>query len=149
MPSDILNTELTDVQVGSYCMMDSEYLGVEHGGPRFLPALRIISSVISANHNGSATIDAGTKAIYVTPNAPPRVIDQDGSGISDISYSWDFGDEHGHLMFSAARRMSAGERVELIVSHCDPTVNLFNELWIVRGDDVIDRWDISLRGCCR
>ena len=147
-PADVLISELTDIQVGSYCMMDAEYMGVEHGGPVYPPALRMISSVISANHPGLATIDAGTKAVYVTPGAPAQVIS--GNVINnDLSYHWDFGDEHGHLTFSGQTVLNPGDRVELIVSHCDPTVNLFDELMIVDGEEVIDRWEIALRGCCR
>lgn len=146
--ADVQIPEVTDIQVGSYCMMDSEYLAVEHTGPQYAPALRMISSVISSNHAGSATIDAGTKSLYVTPGAPPRVID--GNILRQgVEYSWDYGDEHGHLILENNQTMLPGERVELIVSHCDPTVNLFNELWIVRDDEVIDRWEITLRGCCR
>lgn len=146
--ADLLIPEVTDIQVGSYCMMDAEYLAVEHTGPAYAPALRIISSVIHNHIPGHATIDAGTKAIYVTPGAPPRVIN--GNIINEkISYDWNFGDEHGHLIFAPEVQPALGERFELIVSHCDPTVNLFDELWVVRGDEVIDRWEISLRGCCR
>ena len=64
-------------------------------------------------------------------------------------YDWNFGDEHGHLLFSEAKVMHPGERVELVVSHCDPTVNLFDELWIVQQEEVIGRREITLRGCCR
>ena len=70
--ADVLIDEVTDIQVGSYCMMDAEYLAVEHQEVQYRPALRMLSSVISANHSGNATIDAGTKAIYVTPGAPPQ-----------------------------------------------------------------------------
>ena len=146
--ADVMIPEVTDIQVGSYCMMDSEYLAVEHTGPQYAPALRMISSVISSNHAGHATIDAGTKSIYVTPGAPPQVID--GNTIRQgVEYRWDYGDEHGHLIFADNTVMQPGERVELIVSHCDPTVNLFDELWIVQNDEVVDRWGITLRGCCR
>lgn len=147
-PADVLIPEVTDIQVGSYCLMDAEYLAIGHGSVNFQPALRMISAVVSANHAGHATIDAGTKAIYVTPGAPALVI-AGGQVQREFSYSWDFGDEHGHLLFPETVSLLPGERVELIVSHCDPTVNLFDELWIVRGDEVIDRWDIALRGCCR
>jgi D-serine deaminase-like pyridoxal phosphate-dependent protein len=108
----------------------------------------MLSSVISANHSGNATIDAGTKAIYVTPGAPPQVIEKEKIR-KDMVYSWDYGDEHGHLMFAPEISMRAGDRVELIVSHCDPTVNLFDELYIVKGEEVIDKWEITLRGCCK
>ena len=147
-PADVLIPEFTDIQVGSYCMMDAEYMGVEHGGPVYPPALRLISSVICTNHPGHVTIDAGTKAIYVTPGAPPLVICGDTIR-NEITYQWDFGDEHGNLIVPENVRFQPGERVELIVSHCDPTVNLFDELWVVKGDEVMDRWEISLRGCCR
>lgn len=147
-PADLLIPEVTDIQVGSYCMMDTEYLAVEHSGPAYAPALRMISSVISCRIPGSATIDAGTKSIYVTPGAPAQVI-ADGKVDSNFTYDWNYGDEHGHLTFPESFKLTPGQRFELIVSHCDPTVNLFDELWIVRDDEVIDRWDISLRGCCR
>ena len=145
---DVEIPELTDIQVGSYCMMDSEYLAVEHGGPRYAAALKMISSVISANHPGNATIDAGTKAIYVTPGAPAQVV-KNNLPCPGFSYDWDFGDEHGHLRFPENVSLFPGERVELIVSHCDPTVNLFDELFIVQKEKVVDTWKISLRGCCR
>ena len=146
--ADLLIPELTDIQVGSYCMMDAEYLAVEHSGPQYAAALRMISSVISCRIPGHATIDAGTKSIYVTPGAPPRVIDQTDFR-PGFAYSWDFGDEHGHLTFPPEVVMTPGERVELVVSHCDPTVNLADRLWIVKGEEVIDCWDIALRGCNR
>ena len=146
--ADLMIEEVTDIQVGSYCMMDSEYLAVEHTGPAFAPALRMISSVISCNHPGHATLDAGTKAIYVTPGAPPQVIN--GNTIDTcFAYEWNFGDEHGHLIFDPAKKLVPGERIELIVSHCDPTVNLFDELAVIKGEEVIDTWKITLRGCCR
>ena len=148
MQADIHIPEVTDIQVGSYCMMDAEYLAVDHGDINFAPALRMISSVISARTPGMATIDAGTKAIYVTPGAPPQVI-ENGIINKNFSYDWSFGDEHGRLTFPENITLSPGDRLELIVSHCDPTVNLFDELWIVKQDEVVDRWEISLRGCCR
>ena len=147
-PADVRIPELTDIQVGSYCMMDAEYLAVEHGGPQYPPALRMISGVISCHRPGHATIDAGTKALYVTPGGIPKVI-QGNTARQEFAYDWDFGDEHGHIMFPPELRLHPGDRLELIVSHCDPTVNLFDEIWVVRGEEVLDRWEISLRGCCR
>ena len=148
-PADLKISELTDIQVGSYCMMDSEYLAVEHAGPAYAPALRLIASVINCHRPGVATIDAGTKALYVTPGAPPRVIENNIIR-SDIAYDWSFGDEHGRLTYPAdAVDLAPGDRVELVVSYCDPTVNLFDEIYAVRGGEVVDCWPIPLRGCCR
>ena len=146
--ADLDIAELTDIQVGSYCVMDAEYLAVEHGGPRYAAALRMITSVISSHHPGMATLDAGTKSLYVTPGAPPRVID--GNELRENwEYDWSFGDEHGRLTFPVTEKLNPGDRLELIVSHCDPTINLFDSLYVVKGEDVLDCWPIALRGCNR
>ena len=147
-PADLNIAEVTDIQVGAYCVMDSESLAVEHGGPRSAAALRMITSVISSHYPGMATLDAGTKSLYVTPGAPPRVID--GNKIRPgWEYDWSFGDEHGRLTFPSEESLKAGDRLELIVSHCDPTINLFDEIYVVRGEKVLDCWPIALRGCNR
>jgi len=147
MSADLQIPEVTDIQVGSYCMMDAEYLAVDHGKMDVAPALRMISSVINSKIPGQSTIDAGTKAIYVTPEAPAQVIE--GNKIrTEYTYDWSFGDEHGRLTYPETICHKPGDRIELIVSHCDPTVNLFDELWVVKGDDVVDKWEITLRGCC-
>ncbi len=140
--------ELTDIQVGSYCLMDAEYIGACGDAVPFKPALRILSSVVSANHAGMATIDAGTKAIYVTPAAPPIRID--GMRLMpEWKYDWSFGDEHGRLTFQKDQSLRPGDRVELVVSHCDPTINLADKFYLVDNEEVIDCWPISLRGCCQ
>jgi hypothetical protein len=35
-----------------------------------------------------------------------------------------------------------------VVSHCDPTVNLFDVLFMTRGDIVMDMWPVDMRGKC-
>ena len=48
-----------------------------------------------------------------------------------------------------AARPGVGERIELMVSHCDPTVNLHDVLWARREGAIVDRWPVDLRGCCQ
>lgn len=149
---DLTIPEMTDIQVGSYCLMDAEYGAVGVGQTTFSdfyrPALTMLSSVISTNQDGFVTIDAGTKSLYMTPHAPPRIVGRNGEILPGWEYSWSFGDEHGRLKYSG-RKPVIGDVVELIVSHCDPTVNLFDAIHVCRGDEVIDCWKISLRGCNR
>jgi D-serine deaminase-like pyridoxal phosphate-dependent protein len=137
---------VTEMQVGSYALMDAEYAGIgsadnPEGFRAFLPALTLLTTVISTNHPDWVTVDAGLKALYChggTPYVPGR---------EDLAYEW-FGDEHGKLLCAdPQRRPKLGEVVELVVSHCDPTVNLFDEYFVVRGEEVVDRWPIDLRGC--
>ena len=38
-----------------------------------------------------------------------------------------------------------GDRLEFIIPHCDPTVNLYDQLYVMRGDKVEDVWRTAAR----
>jgi D-serine deaminase-like pyridoxal phosphate-dependent protein len=141
--------EITDLQVGSYCVMDAEYcnIGSKKDKDNFLtfkPSLSLLTSVISVNQNDFVTVDAGLKALYFTPEAPPYVLNPIGKG---WRYEW-FGDEQGKIFFDHQdMKPHLGDVIELSASHCDPTINLYDFIWIVRDGEVIDKWPIDLRGC--
>ncbi len=42
--------------------------------------------------------------------------------------------------------MRIGDKFELIVPHCDPNVNLYDHAYCVRGDNVVEIWEIGARG---
>ena len=46
----------------------------------------------------------------------------------------------------ASCTLAIGDRVQLIPSHTDPTVNLHDVFYAVDGDRVVDVWPISARG---
>lgn len=139
-----INT-MTEAQPGSYVIMDQEYNNIEYKENVFLTAMTMLTTVISANHKTHVTVDAGTKAIYRVPTQP-RVISHIG-----LSYDWDgFGDEHGKIESANSSSLlpKLGEVLELVIPHCDPTINLFDKFYIIENDVVIDVWDINARGCC-
>ena len=145
--ADLSMPELTDIQVGSYCVMDAEYLnlGGDEGGrfDCFKPAITLLSTVISVNRQDFVTVDAGLKQLYYTPGAPPEVVGRIGG---EWRYEW-FGDEHGKIYHPPdASKPSLGEIIELLLPHCDPTINLHDCIWVTRKNNVIDRWNIDLRG---
>ena len=39
-----------------------------------------------------------------------------------------------------------GDRVEFIVPHCDPMVNLYDSIFVMKGDTVEAVWPITARG---
>ena len=57
-------------------------------------------------------------------------------------------DEFGTLRYedNASRTYRVGDKLELIVSHCDPVVNLYNQMYAIRGETVEAVWPISARG---
>jgi D-serine deaminase-like pyridoxal phosphate-dependent protein len=142
--------ELTDLQTGSYTMMDAEYLSIGSSQnpsrfEKFPPSLTLLTTVISANHDDFVTVDAGLKAIY-HHGATPYVLHPSGS---TYDYDW-WGDEHGKVAFKhPSRRPELGEVLEMVVSHCDPTVNLFDVLYFTSNERVTGIWPIDMRGKCQ
>jgi D-serine deaminase-like pyridoxal phosphate-dependent protein len=144
---DLEIAEVTELQVGSYVLMDTEYLdiGSAEDTTRFAafePALRLLTSVISANHESHVTVDAGLKSLY-RDGGIPRVA---GPAPSTLKYDW-YGDEYGMITSAGEPLPAAGAVLELLVSHCDPTVNQFDVYHLVRGNEVVGKWPIDLRGC--
>lgn len=140
--------EITDLQVGSYTLMDAEYLNVGSSrNPRqfteFAPSLTLLTTVISANHSDFVTVDAGLKALYHHGGTPYVLRPLN----SKLQYEW-WGDEHGKIILpkNPSERPEIGDILEIIVSHCDPTVNLFDEFYITRNGMVTDIWPIDMRG---
>ena len=135
---------VTDVQVGSYLFMDVNYRNV--GGKEgtvfddFKPSLLVLATAISQPVKGRITIDAGIKA-FATDKEPPQLLD-----IQGVSYSFG-GDEHGVLQLkNPSRDIKLGDKVLLIASHCDPTVNLYDHYYPFRGETVEEIWPIAARG---
>jgi D-serine deaminase-like pyridoxal phosphate-dependent protein len=137
---------LTDVQVGSYVFMDAQYLAI--GGQAdsdvysdFEPSLTILTTVLNAQYEGRVTTDAGAKACTI--NLPWPIVKGE-SGMTYTSRS----DEFGSLRYEqdASRSYALGDKLELIVSHCDPVVNLYDQMYAIRNDLVEAVWPIAARG---
>lgn len=138
----------TDVQCGSYLFMDSQYLaiGSADGSERyddFLPSLTVVTTVLNTHHDGIATTDAGQKALTIHKPDPIVV------GETGISYrTW--GDEFGRLAYDdPSRTYRVGEKLEVIVPHCDPVVNLYDQIYATRNGLVEEIWPVAARGGVR
>ncbi|TNF66734.1 MAG: DSD1 family PLP-dependent enzyme [Gammaproteobacteria bacterium] len=139
---DCLIDSVTEIQPGSYTVMDKEYYDIEYRDDYFLNAMTLLTSVISANCHSHVTVDAGLKAIYKDPTAP-QIISH-----SNLHYDWDyFGDEHGKITGQSLPKL--GDVIEMIVPHCDPTINLYDNLFVTENDIVTKIWKINLRGKCQ
>ncbi len=135
----------TDVQVGSYAFMDAQYLAIggaddEERYSDFQPALTILTTVLNVQYEGQATTDAGAKTCTI--NQPWPIV----KGESGMSYR-STSDEFGILTYDNPSRVYAvGDKLELIVSHCDPVVNLYDQMYAVRNGMVEAIWPIVARG---
>lgn len=135
---------VTELQCGSYVVMDVDYrrIGGRDGAvyADFQPSLSIVSTVVNTNAAGRVTIDAGTKAIDTTTTNLPQSV----AG-PHLVYGRG-GDEFGILSTDGAAPLpKLGDRVEFIVPHCDPSINLYDRLYAVRGEQVEGVWPIAAR----
>jgi D-serine deaminase-like pyridoxal phosphate-dependent protein len=123
--------DVTEIQAGSYVMMDLAYQRI---GIDFQPAMTILATVVSANHDSFVTVDAGFKAFATDRGYGPEPVG------SDAEYRWG-GDEFGYV----EAQLSLGERVEFIAPHCDPTVNLYDKIYACHGESVEAIWPVMDR----
>jgi 3-hydroxy-D-aspartate aldolase len=136
---------MTDLQLGSYLFMDVQYRAIGDSDSdvfdSFRPSLFVLATAISQPVPELITIDAGYKAFANEPAAKPQFRDLDG-----LIYHYG-GDEHGIVQFTSEDRpLRLGQKAELIVSHCDPTVNLYDVYHPYRNGEVRELWPISARG---
>lgn len=135
----------TEVQAGSYPFMDREYLEIAMtagGSSPFAAALFVQTSVVSANREGLAIVNAGYKS-FATEGGPPVVTSPE---LANASYRL-MGDEHGGVAYDAkSARLTIGDVVEFLTPHCDPTINLYDRYHCVRGDMLVEIWPVDARG---
>ncbi len=136
---------VTEIQPGSFIFMDLDYnrIGGQNGDvyADFQNSLTVRATVVSKPENKVAIVDAGLKAFSTDKPFVPQARD-----IQGVTYSW-AGDEHGRLnLADASRDLNVGDRLEFIVPHCDPSVNLYDRLYCVRGESVEAVWPIAARG---
>lgn len=135
----------TELQVGSYVFMDVNYRKIGGAGGQaiyadFQPSLTVLTTVVSATHPDRVSIDAGTKAIDTTTTDRAEAKSWPG-----LAYTRS-GDEFGALTSEGGGKLPAlGDRLEFIVPHCDPNVNLYDRIYACRGDKVEAIWPVAAR----
>ncbi len=136
----------TEIQPGSYPFMDREYLEIDLATTKpapFVASLFVQASVVSANREGFAIVNAGYKSFATEGGMPvvasPRLI--------DAKYQL-MGDEHGGIRYDPkGGALTIGDLVEFLTPHCDPTINLYDRYHCVRGDTLVEIWPVDARGC--
>jgi D-threonine aldolase len=127
------NDWASELQAGSYCLMDTEY--VDHA-PEFGIALLLLTTVISAS-SAWGVLDAGLKSLGMD-HGPPAVV--------DAGDCWFVSDEHTTVGWRDGGVLPVGTKVRLLPAHVDPTVAYHERLWVTRGEEVVDEWPVDLRG---
>ncbi len=127
---------VTEIQAGSYVFMDVEYRTVHRD---FRPALCVLATVIHRSEH-KAIVDAGLKAFATDRSFGPELLD-----LERVPYEF-AGDEHGRLnLVHCSKLVRLGDKLRFILPHCDPNVNLYDRIYCVKNDEVVDEWPIMER----
>ncbi|QXC63531.1 alanine racemase [Aquihabitans sp. G128] len=128
------NTWITELQAGSYALMDTAYGGQ---GLPFQQALFLWLTVVSVSPGGWAVANGGLKALGMDHGDPTA----EGYRVLYCS------DEHVTLLpLGDGGLPKVGDRVRVVPAHVDPTVAYHEVLHVVQGEDVVDTWPVDLRG---
>ncbi|MDR7147737.1 DSD1 family PLP-dependent enzyme [Rhizobium sp. BE258] len=131
-----------ELQCGSYIFMDADYQRVRDEKGEFLSSfensLFIYTSVMSKTKTDKAICDAGLKAQSVDSGMPVIF------GRTDIEYV-KCSDEHG-VISDPGNVLRLNDKLKLIPSHCDPTVNVYDWYIGVRNGRVEAIWPVTARG---
>jgi len=124
------NTWANEIQAGSYVLMDTTYAKL---GLPFRQALSVLTTVISVSA-AFAVGNCGLKSLGMDHGNPGM----DGAMVLFCS------DEH--ITFIPEQPAKVGDLVRVLPAHVDPTIAYHERMHVISGDDVLDTWEVDLRG---
>jgi D-serine deaminase-like pyridoxal phosphate-dependent protein len=130
------NPRITEVQAGSYALLDGFHGNLVPGG--FEVAMTVIGTVISRQGN-TVVLDCGRKAVGIDFVTPPLVAFPDG----EVRY---YAEEHCLVDFPGPPPLDLGDRAEVMAGYGPTTVNLHDVFHVVEGGTVTDIWPVNPRG---
>jgi len=118
---------VTEIQAGSYLLMDTLYA---NRGSAFTRSLTVLATVISRPEPHRAVIDCGLKELSAERGLSV-VKGTDGAELRALHA------EHGLIEFqNPDARLELGQRIEVWVHYSDATVNLHQRMYGVRNGEV-------------
>jgi D-serine deaminase-like pyridoxal phosphate-dependent protein len=138
---------LTEMRPGTYVFNDRTQLGRWWARGEDC-ALTVLATVVSAPEPGRAVLDAGSKSLAsdLVPSLPGYgMLKEDAAAvIARVN------EEHGFLDLSQSQlKLRVGDKVEVIPNHCCATVNLYDEMLVVKESEIAESWRIAARGKLR
>ncbi|UCD95064.1 MAG: alanine racemase [Candidatus Zixiibacteriota bacterium] len=136
---------VTELRVGNYMFNDMVQVSLKVT-PLSNCAVTILSTVISRPTQGRAIIDAGSKALSRDRGAHGTELTMSyGKIIGGRGVLKRLSEEHG-IIENATARFRIGQKIRIIPNHACAVMNLFDQAYLVDGDKVIKKLEISARG---
>ena len=140
------NATATEIQAGSYALLDTAYATLDMP---FRPALSLLATVISLSPD-YAVADCGLKALGMDHGNPriegARVLFCSDEHVTFVPGGSDDQVDPPLIDWACPASLRPGERIRLIPAHVDPTIAYHERFYVVEGESVVDQWEIDLRG---
>jgi D-serine deaminase-like pyridoxal phosphate-dependent protein len=142
-----------EVRPGNYVFYDWMQAAVGVCGVEDV-AVSVLATVISHQRGAQhCIVDAGALAMSKDPGPHPAELRRGfgplyrsvtGAALEDTLALVAVSQEHGFVggAGSLEGRFAVGERLRIMPNHSCLTAALFDEYWVTRGEDVVDRWTI-------
>jgi len=140
---------VNEVRPGTYIFNDRNTVAIDAASLDDC-ALSVVVTVVSTAVSGRAIVDGGSKTFSYD-----RYQAGDGQGYGLVKQDTAveverFSEEHGHLNVERSeRRYRVGDRLSIIPNHVCTTVNMHDEIYGVRGEQVETVWRVEGRGKVR
>ena len=131
------NPEVTEVEAGSYLLMDSVYH--EHV-PEFECALTVLTTVISKHPDGNIVLDAGMASIS-SAKGPPKLLATDTFDADNFEF-YQLHAENTLLKRKNRAKIEVGDKVQLIPSYLDATIIRHEKFYGMRKNRIEQTWPI-------
>lgn len=136
-------TSATEHRPGTYIYMD-RYQVSKGVGTWDDCALTVLATVVSRPTDTRAIIDAGSKALTSDTlglDGFGRIVGYPEAVITSLS------EEHGAIDLTACKdKPQIGDRLRIIPNHCCVVSNLFDNVMLISGDDVVEITPVAARG---
>ena len=151
-PSAFLSHQIpgvTEIRPGTYVYNDMNTFYQEACGLEDCAA-RVVTTVVSTAVAGRAMIDAGSKTLssdllsFGPKTGYGRITEAPEVPVFKLN------EEHGHLDVSQSEhRFRVGEVVTIIPNHVCTCVNMHDEVFLMKNEEVVGSWRVAARGKIR
>ena len=137
---------LTEMRPGTYIFNDRNT--AEAGGCQWEQCAATIMTTVVSRRPGHMIIDGGSKTFSSDRTAgvgdPTFGLVREAPG----SLFYKMNEEHGYVDLSRAERSDfvVGDRVRVLPNHICVAMNLHEQVYGIRGDEVVEVWKVAARG---
>ena len=136
---------VNEIRPGTYVFNDRNTVDAESAGYADCAAT-VLATVVSTSVRNRAMIDAGSKTLSAD-RLESGAGEHFGYVVGHPEFTLDgLSEEHGHLSIPGNSSVRVGDRLRIVPNHICPCINLHDCVYVVCGDQVVERWKVAARG---